>query len=459
MAYRSEGGSRSGGTLLRQYLDEIGTFPLLTAADEVELGQLLADGRAAEAELEIAHPTPRRRRELQRTIRNAADARRRFIQANLRLVVSVARKYEASGLPVLDLIQEGNLGLMRAVEKFDHTPGLQVLHLRHVVDPPGHRPGHRRHGRTIRVPAHVAGVVQLDRPEPRAPGRARSTAQPTPAEVAADTGLSTQHVELALRHRRPILSLSSRLSDDSDAELGDLVEDPDAEAPYEVAAAALEREALRAQLARLNERERAVLALRFGLDTDGPRTLAQVGDAFDLTRERIRQIEARALGKLRHPSVARLWTPTAAAHVAGSRSPAQPALASAPGVGQRDQRRRPSRAAAAAGRRRRTTGTRRSPATVAPPSTGRRRPPAGRRTSTSTRRVSGSTTTAGSPTSSTAQAHLLAAPRAARRPGVLARGDEPAGHAPPPAVGVAHEEPRAVVALDEDDGADVVARR
>ena len=307
MAYRSEGGSRSGGTLLRQYLDEIGTFPLLTAADEVELGQLLADGRAAEAELEVAHPTPRRRRELQRTIRNASDARRRFIQANLRLVVSVARKYEASGLPVLDLIQEGNLGLMRAVEKFDHTQGFKFSTYatwwirqaigRAIAD----------HGRTIRVPGHVReSYSSIDQSLERLGERLDRT--PTPAEVAADTGLSKQHVELALRHRRPILSLSFKLSDDSDAELGDLVEDPDAEAPYEVAAAALEREALRAQLARLNERERAVLSLRFGLDTDGPRTLAQVGDSFDLTRERIRQIEARALGKLRHPSVARLWS-------------------------------------------------------------------------------------------------------------------------------------------------------
>ena len=210
MAYRSEGGSRSGGTLLRQYLDEIGTFPLLTAADEVELGQLLADGSAAEAELEVTHPTPRRRRELQRTIRNASDARRRFIQANLRLVVSVARKYEASGLPVLDLIQEGNLGLMRAVEKFDHTQGFKFSTYatwwirqaigRAIAD----------HGRTIRVPGHVGeSYSSIDQSLERLAERLDRT--PTPAEVAADTGLSKQHVELALRHRRPILSLSFKL--------------------------------------------------------------------------------------------------------------------------------------------------------------------------------------------------------------------------------------------------------
>ncbi len=329
MAFRSEGGSRSGGTLLRQYLDEIGTVALLTAADEVQLGQLLAEGRDAEAEL-AARPAPpvARRRQLQRTVATAADARRRFIQANLRLVVSVARKYEASGLPLLDLIQEGNLGLMRAVEKFDHTQGFKFSTYatwwirqaigRAIAD----------HGRTIRVPGHVReSYSSIDQSFDRLAGQLDR--QPTAAEVAADTGLSTQHVELAQRHRRPILSLSYKLSDDSEAELGDLLEDPDVEAPYDAAAAALERDALLTQLARLNDRERAVLALRFGLDVDGPRTLAQVGDTFDLTRERIRQIEARALGKLRHPSVARLWSDRGGGRGRGS-PPTRPAVSHGP---------------------------------------------------------------------------------------------------------------------------------
>ncbi len=308
MGPRHDGASRSSSGLLRQYLDEIGAVPLLTAADEVDLGERLAEGRGAEAEL-AASPAPgvARRRQLEQMVQRAADARRRFIQANLRLVVSVARKYESSGLPLLDLIQEGNLGLMRAVEKFDHTQGFKFSTYatwwirqaigRAIAD----------HGRTIRVPGHVReSYNSIDRSVERL--SAALDRPPTPAEVAADTGLTAQHVELAQRHRRPILSLSFKLGEDTDAELGDLVEDVDAEAPYDVAAAALEYEALRAQLARLNERERAVLALRFGLDVDAPRTLAQVGDSFDLTRERIRQIEARALGKLRHPSVARLWS-------------------------------------------------------------------------------------------------------------------------------------------------------
>ncbi len=329
MAYRSEGGSRSGGTLLRQYLDEIGTVALLTAADEVHLGQQLAAGRGAEAEL-AGEPTPpaARRRQLERIVRTASEARRTFIQANLRLVVSVARKYEASGLPILDLIQEGNLGLMRAVEKFDHTQGFKFSTYatwwirqaigRAIAD----------HGRTIRVPGHVReSYSSIDKSVERLAEQLDRS--PTPAEVAADTGLSKQHVELAQRHRRPILSLSFKLSDDSDAELGDMIEDPDADAPYDVAAAALEHEALRAQLSRLNERERAVLSLRFGLDVDGPRTLAQVGDTFELTRERIRQIEARALGKLRHPSVARMWSDRAAG-LGRAAPPSRPAASLGP---------------------------------------------------------------------------------------------------------------------------------
>jgi RNA polymerase primary sigma factor len=299
--------SSAGGELLRRYLDEIGAHPLLTSADEEALGRALESGRDAGVELEgTPRPGSRRRAELEATLADAAEARRRFIQANLRLVVSVARRYESSGLALLDLIQEGNLGLMRAVEKFDHRRGFKFSTYatwwirqaigRAIADS----------SRTIRVPAHVReNYALIDASTERL--AAALDRPPTPAEIAHDTGLTEERVELVQRHRSQLLSLSTRLSVDSDTELADTIVDTETTGPYDAAAAALEREALRAQLARLSERERRVLSLRFGLDEPGPQTLAEIGEEFDLTRERIRQIEARALGKLRHPSVARLW--------------------------------------------------------------------------------------------------------------------------------------------------------
>jgi RNA polymerase sigma factor (sigma-70 family) len=311
--------SAAGGELLRRYLDEIGAHPLLTSADEEALGLALERGRVAAAELDGRPRSGTRRAELEGILADAAEARRRFIQANLRLVVSVARRYESSGLALLDLIQEGNLGLMRAVEKFDHRRGFKFSTYatwwirqaigRAIADS----------SRTIRVPAHVReNYALIDASTERLANTLDR--QPTPAEIAHDTGLTEERVELVQRHRTQLLSLSTRLSSDSDTELADTLVDTDNAGPYDVAAAALEREALRAQLARLSERERRVLSLRFGLDEPGPQTLAEIGETFELTRERIRQIEARALGKLRHPSVARLWArderPASAAAVA-----------------------------------------------------------------------------------------------------------------------------------------------
>jgi RNA polymerase sigma factor (sigma-70 family) len=303
-------GSRGHGSgeseLLRRYLDEIGAHPLLTALDEERLGAALAAGRAAESELDATSPTPARRVQLEEAVARASAARREFIQSNLRLVVSVAKRYEHSGLPLLDLIQEGNLGLMRAVEKFDHTKGFKFSTYatwwirqtigRAIADG----------SRTIRVPAHVRDSYALvDRSTERL--AAELDRAPTANEVAEDTGLTAERVELVRRHRSPLVSLSTPLGADTDTELGDTLADLDAEAPYEAAAAALEREALRSQLERLSERERRVLSLRFGLDEPTPQTLAEIGESFAVTRERIRQIEARALGKLRHPSVAKFW--------------------------------------------------------------------------------------------------------------------------------------------------------
>jgi RNA polymerase sigma factor (sigma-70 family) len=309
MAFRTRG-TGAGGDLLRQYLDEIGAHPLLTAADEIALGTRLAAGKEAEAKLDLA--TGDQVAELEAIVADAAEARRRFVQANLRLVVSVARRYEVSGLPLLDLIQEGNLGLLRAVEKFDHTKGFKFSTYatwwirqaigRAIADS----------SRTIRVPAHVRDTYSLiDQSTARLAEELDRT--PTAAEVAADTGLTAERVELARRHRTGLVSLSSMLGADSDTELGDTIQDLDVDAPEEKAAAALEADALRVQLARLSERERAVLSLRFGLDAEQPCTLAEIGERFDLTRERIRQIEARALGKLRHPSLKRSWAESSSA--------------------------------------------------------------------------------------------------------------------------------------------------
>jgi RNA polymerase sigma factor (sigma-70 family) len=300
--------STAGGELLRRYLDEIGAHRLLTSADEEHFGRALDAGRAATAELEAPGRTgPRRRAELDAVLAAAAEARRSFIQSNLRLVVSVARRYESSGLALLDLIQEGNLGLMRAVDKFDYRRGFKFSTYatwwirqaigRAIADS----------SRTIRVPAHVReNYGAIDASTERL--AAALDRRPTASEIAADTGLTEERVELVQRHRAHLLSLSARLSSDSDTELADTIVDLDAAGPYDEAAAALERQALHVQLARLSERERRVLSLRFGLDVPTPHTLAEIGEEFALTRERIRQIEARALGKLRHPSVARIWT-------------------------------------------------------------------------------------------------------------------------------------------------------
>ncbi len=293
--------------LVRQYLDEIGRHPLLDAAEEVSLGATLAAARAASTRLATPeHRRPAEVRQLRASVAAGEEAKRRFIQANLRLVVSVARRYEWCGAPLLDLVQEGNVGLMRAVDKFDHTKGFKfstyaTWWIRQAI---GRSLGDV--SRPIRLPAHVRESFTLvDQ------STARLTRQlgrvPTPVEIAADTGLSAERVSLVRQHRGQVLSLSAHVSPDTDTELHETIPADDRDNPYEVAAATLEREALRAQLQMLEPRERAVLARRFGLDDDHEATLAEIGDDYELTRERIRQIEAKALSKLRHPSLRRRW--------------------------------------------------------------------------------------------------------------------------------------------------------
>ena len=280
---------------------EIGIHPLLTAEDEVRLAIAMEAGRAADAALAATPPpTPAVRKRLRAESAAGLDARQHFIKANLRLVVSIAKRYQTSGLPLLDLVQEGNLGLMRAVEKFDHRKGFKFSTYatwwvrqaisRAIADK----------ARTIRVPVHlVETVTQVSRAAARlskALGRDASS-----EEIANATGLPLERVVAAQQLAPDPVSLFARVGDDQ-AELVDFLADRDSEAPFDAAMASVGQQELRAALAALSDRERRVLELRFGLAGDRPRTLDEVGQEFSLTRERIRQIEAKALSKLRHPS-------------------------------------------------------------------------------------------------------------------------------------------------------------
>jgi RNA polymerase primary sigma factor len=287
-----------GEDLLRRYLQEVGTHPLLTAADEVELGGRIAAGRAAQAELTTAI-AEEERAALEAVVLDAEAARDRFIASNLRLVVSIAKRYQSSGLALLDLVQEGNIGLMRAVEKFEPERGfkfstyatwwIRQAVTRAIADK----------GRTIRVPTHVGDALTVLH-RVTAELERRHGREPTLAELEQATGLKPERIVELRGAVHDVVSLSAPLAD-GDGELGDLVPDDGIDVPFDTAATHLEQEALALVLSRLSEREQRVLELRFGLTGGQPRTLEDVGREFALTRERIRQIEAKALTKLRHP--------------------------------------------------------------------------------------------------------------------------------------------------------------
>ena len=288
--------------LVRLYLTDIGQYPLLTKDDEVRLAQAIEKGVEARQKLESPDSiTAVEKRDFKRNSRNGEKAERRFVQSNLRLVVSIAKKYQASGLPLLDLIQEGNLGLMHAVEKFDWRKGFKfstyaTWWIRQAITR-----GIANTGRTIRLPVHAGDTLaRLQKARSRLELKYGRPA--TLTELAADVEMPEEKVIEALRFASEPMSLSEPLREDGDAELGDVVEDRGAASPFEVAATSLLPDEIARLLAPLDEREREILKLRFGLDRGEPRTLEEVGEHFNLTRERIRQIEARAMSKLRHPS-------------------------------------------------------------------------------------------------------------------------------------------------------------
>ncbi len=292
------------------YLKEIGKVPLLTGDLEVELAKRIEAGNEAAAVLAAAEADPEghalsieERARLARDLRRGQQAKEALIEANLRLVVSIAKRYRNRGLAFLDLIQEGNLGLMRAVEKFDYTKGfkfstyatwwIRQAITRALAD----------QGRTIRIPVHMVEtinkVVRSQRQLLQELGR-----EPTSEEIAARLELTTERVREIQRINQDTVSLEQPMGEEEDFSLSDLIEDHGAEVPDDAATRAMLHEAVREALATLPPREHEVMAMRFGLEDGRIRTLEEVGRAFGVTRERIRQIESKTLAKLRHPNAA-----------------------------------------------------------------------------------------------------------------------------------------------------------
>jgi RNA polymerase primary sigma factor len=288
---------------VRMYLKEIGKVPLLTGAQEVSLAQRIEKGLEASEQMAAANGglASDEKDRLGATVTDGHRAKRQLIEANLRLVVSIAKRYVGRGMLLLDLIQEGNLGLMRAVEKFDYTKGfkfstyatwwIRQAITRAIAD----------QARTIRIPVHMVEtinkVTRVQRQMLQELGR-----EPTVEELGEKLGMPPERVREIQRISQEPVSLEAPVGDEDDSLLGDFVEDPGAIAPADAAARALLTEAVEEALEQLSERERRVVRLRFGLDDGQLHTLEEVGKEFGVTRERIRQIESKTLAKLRHPT-------------------------------------------------------------------------------------------------------------------------------------------------------------
>ena len=287
---------------VRMYLKEIGRVPLLTAQEEVSLAKRIEAGLIAEEKLEAATKlSDDERIELRMTRRDGAMAKRHLVEANLRLVVSIAKRYVGRGMAFLDLIQEGNLGLIRAVEKFDYAKGfkfstyatwwIRQAITRAIAD----------QARTIRIPVHMVEtinkLVRIQRQLLQDLGR-----EPTADEIAEQMELTPKKVREIQKISQEPVSLETPVGEEEDSHLGDFIEDADAPVPLERASFRLLQEQLESVLHTLSGREKEVIRLRFGLVDGQPRTLEDVGKKFGVTRERIRQIESKTLSKLRHPS-------------------------------------------------------------------------------------------------------------------------------------------------------------
>ena len=296
--------ARSAGTgdPVKMYLKSIGRVPLLTAIEEVDLSKKVEAGLfAAEKMATEKRVSPSLRRDLEQIIREGAAAKDKLVEANLRLVVSIAKRYVGRGMLFLDVIQEGNLGLIRAVEKFDYTKGykfstyatwwIRQAITRAIAD----------QARTIRIPVHMVEtinkVVRVQRQLLQDLGR-----EPTMEEIGKEVDLPAEKVEEVLKIAQDPVSLETPIGEEGDSHLGDFIEDSDAVVPVDAASFIMMQEQLESVLHSLTDREKKVVQLRFGLTDGHPRTLEEVGREFGVTRERIRQIESKTLSKLRHPS-------------------------------------------------------------------------------------------------------------------------------------------------------------
>lgn len=301
---------------VRMYLKEIGKVPLLSADEEIELAQNMEDGAVAiekinvlKGRLEGASEEEKAEikeeiKTLQRDVDKGADAKKRLAEANLRLVVSIAKRYVGRGMLFLDLIQEGNLGLIKAVEKFDYKKGykfstyatwwIRQAITRAIAD----------QARTIRIPVHMVEtinkLIRVSRQLLQELGR-----EPSPEEIAKEMSMPVERVREILKISQEPVSLETPIGEEEDSHLGDFIKDDNVPVPADAAAFTLLKEQLEEVLGTLTEREQKVLTLRFGLEDGRARTLEEVGKEFNVTRERIRQIEAKALRKLRHPSRSR----------------------------------------------------------------------------------------------------------------------------------------------------------